>query len=132
VVISGDIDVAHASLYFADGCVAELTASRVNREPARSMEIFQPGACISVDYLNHTLLVSEAGGTSTAPTMSFAEESLVRTDVLMDEIRAFVAAVVRGEAPPVSGEDGKRALEVAVAISQEIRRQGTVVQTARR
>jgi predicted dehydrogenase len=132
VVISGDIDVAHASVYFADGCVAELTASRVNREPARSMEIFQPGACISVDYLNHTLLVSEAGGTSTAPTMSFAEESLVRTDVLMDEIRAFVAAVVRGEAPPVSGEDGKRALEVAVAISQEIRRQGTVVQTARR
>ena len=132
VVISGDIDVAHASLFFADGCVAELTASRVNREPARSMEIFQPGACIAVDYLNHTLLVSEAGGTAAAPTMSFAEESLVRTDVLMDEIRAFVAAVARGEAPPVSGEDGKRALEVAVSISQEIRRQDKTVHIAQR
>lgn len=123
VVVSGDIDVAHATLHFADGCVAELTASRVNREPVRAMEIFQPGACIAVDYLNHTLLVSEGNARDAAPAMSFEEESLARTDVLMDEIRSFVAAVSSGQSPTVSGEDGKRALEVAVAISQEIRRQ---------
>jgi len=123
VVVSGDIDVAHATLHFANGCVAELTASRVNREPVRAMEIFQPGACISVDYLNHTLLVSNASGQPGVPEGSFEEESLNRTDVLMDEIRSFVSAVRHGEAPTVSGEDGKRALEVAVAISQQIRRQ---------
>ncbi len=122
VVVSGDIDVAHATLHFANGCVAELTASRVNREPVRSMEIFQPDACISVDYLNHTLLVSNAAGLPGVPEMSFEEESLCRTDVLMDEIRSFVNAVRHGEAPTVSGEDGKKALEVAVAISQLIRR----------
>ncbi|MEN9728286.1 MAG: hypothetical protein RL434_2652 [Pseudomonadota bacterium] len=122
VVVSGDIDVAHATLHFANGCVAELTASRVNREPVRSMEIFQPDACISVDYLNHTLLVSNAAGLPGVPEMSFEEESLSRTDVLMDEIRSFVSAVRHGEAPTVSGEDGKKALEVAVAISQQIRR----------
>lgn len=123
-VVSGDIDVAHATLHFAHGCVAELTASRVNREPVRAMNIYQADSYISVDYLNHTLLVGSHGlatGDQLPVEVNFEEENLTRTDVLMDEIASFVAAVRHGNAPTVSGEDGKRALEVAVAISSQIR-----------
>ncbi len=125
IVVSGDIDIAHATLRFTDGCVAELTASRVNREPVRAMKIYQAETYIAVDYLNHTLLVGRQGHPAVAEQpaveINFEEESLVRTDVLMDEIASFVDAVRHGGAPTVSGEDGKRALEVAVAISSQIR-----------
>lgn len=122
-VVSGDIDVAHASLHFENGCVAELAASRVNREPVRAMTVYQSDAYITVDYLNHTLLVGRQGEPTTEGPVSidFEEENLQRTDVLMDEITSFVSAVRRGSAPEVSGEDGKRALEIAVAISSQIR-----------
>ncbi len=127
IVVSGDIDVAHATLRFADGCVAELTASRVNREPVRAMKIYQGDSYVAVDYLNHTLVVGRQGATAmpeqSAVELNFEEESLIRTDVLMDEIASFVGAVRHGGAPTVSGEDGKRALEVAVAISSQIRTQ---------
>ncbi len=124
VVVSGDIDVAHATLQFDNGCVAELTASRVNREPVRAMNVYQADSYLSVDYLNHTLSVGSHGQSDPAERaveLNFEEESLERTDVLMDEISSFVAAIRHGSAPTVSGEDGKRALEVAVAISQQIR-----------
>jgi len=123
-VVSGDLDVAHATLHFANGCVAELTASRVNREPVRAMNIYQTDSYIAVDYLNHTLLISgqDRAAVDGAPVeISFKEEALTRADVLIDEIASFVGAVRHGSAPTVSGEDGKRALEVAVAISSQIR-----------
>ena len=52
-------------------------------------------------------------------------QNLVRSDALMDEISSFVDAVGRGHDPAVTGEDGKRALEVAVAIAQRINRQAS-------
>lgn len=124
-VVTNDIDIARATLTFANGCVAELAASRVNREPVRTMEIYQPDSYISVDYLNHTLLVGkqEPDGRRSPPhEVDFEAEPLSRTDVLMDEITSFVGAVRGGTAPTVSGEDGKRALEIAVEISSQIHR----------
>ncbi len=132
-VVSGDLDVAHATLHFANGCIADLTASRVNREPVRSMNIYQADSYIVVDYLNHTLLVgnqAQADASTPPVEITFEEESLVRTDILMDEIASFVAAVRHGSAPTVSGEDGKRALEVAVAISNQIRARQTTPREA--
>jgi predicted dehydrogenase len=125
IVVTGDIDIARATLTFANGCIAELSASRVNREPVRTMEIVQPDSYISVDYLNHTLMVGrrDPDGHRSAPhEVNFEAEALTRTDVLMDEITSFVGAVRGGTAPTVSGEDGKRALEIAVEISAQIRR----------
>jgi predicted dehydrogenase len=124
-VITADIDIARATLGFANGCIAELAASRVNREPARRMDIYQPDSYISVDYLNHTLLVGKQDpqGQRSAPhEVNFEAEPLTRTDVLMDEITSFVGAVRGGTQPTVSGEDGKRALEIAIEIGSQIRR----------
>jgi predicted dehydrogenase len=124
-VVTGDIDIAHARLQFENGCIAELTASRVSREQVRTMSVHQPNSYISIDYLNHSLLVGRIdpdGRTDEHREVSFETHSLVGTDVLMDEITSFVEAVARGSRPEVTGEDGKRALEVAVEISRRINR----------
>lgn len=125
IVVSGDIDMAQATLHFANGCVAEIAASRVNLEPVRAMTVRQPDSYITVDFANHALLVGsvEEGGRLGAPRDASVETlKLERSDALMDEIRAFVGAVHEGRLPAVSGEDGKRALAVAVAVSQAIHR----------
>jgi predicted dehydrogenase len=125
VVVSGDIDRAQASLHFANGCVAELAASRVNLEPVRAMTVEQADSYLSVDFANHALLVGQldrAGRRGAPRDASFETLALTRSDALMDEIRSFAAAVREGRSPTVSGEDGKRALAVAVAISQAIHR----------
>jgi len=120
-VVTGDIDIAHARIEFADGCVAELAASRASRDQVRAMTIRQVDSYISVDYMHHQLLIGEidyAGHADEHKEVSFETHNLSGTDVLMDEIRSFVGAVAEGSRPEVTGEDGKRALEVAVEVSR--------------
>ena len=128
-VVTGDIDIAHARLEFENGCIADLSASRVSQGQVRTMSVHQPNSYISVDYLNHSLLIGNTGSegrTNEHREVSFETHSLVGTDVLMDEIKSFVGAVTRGSRPRVTGEDGKRALEVAVEISRRINRHRAV------
>ena len=130
-VVSGDIDMANARLEFANGCVAELAASRVSQEQVRAMTIRQLDSYISVDYLNHMLLIGELdehGHADEHKEVSFETHRLSGTDVLMDEIRSYVGAVSDGLRPEVTGEDGKRALEVAVEISRRINDESGVSQ----
>ena len=122
-VVTGDIDIAHARLEFSDGCIAQLAASRVSQDQVRAMTIRQPNSYISVDYMNHVLLVGEIdeqGHADEHKEISFETHQLSGNDVLMAEIRSFVEAVQHGSRPEVTGEDGKRALEVAVEISRRI------------
>ncbi len=122
-VVTGDIDMANARLEFDDGCIAELAASRASQDQVRAMTIRQPDSYISVDYMNHMLLIGEIdeqGHADEHKEVSFETHKLSGTDVLMDEIRSFVGAVSEGLRPEVTGEDGKRALEVAVEISRRI------------
>ena len=73
--------------------------------------------------MNHMLLIGdidEQGHADEHKEVSFETHKLTGTDVLMDEIRSFVGAVSGGLRPEVTGEDGKRALEVAVEISRRI------------
>lgn len=122
-VVTGDIDIAHARLAFANGCIAELAASRADSDQVRAMTIRETNSYISVDYMHHTLLVGEIdaeGNTDEHKELSFETHKLTGTDVLMAEIRSFVGAVADGLRPQVTGEDGKRALEVAVEISRHI------------
>lgn len=124
-VATRSIDIAHARIEFANGCVAELAASRVSQEPARTMKVYQDGAYLTIDYMNHELRVGTVRDGRELPAgreVTFETETLVRRDVLMDEIASFVDAVRRGVQPEVTGEDGKRALEVAIEISHRINR----------
>lgn len=124
-VVTDNIDIAHARIEFEDGMVAELAASRVSQEPARTMKVLEADRYLALDYMNHELRIGnlDHGEEQPAPSeLTFGSESIGRTDVLMDEITSFVAAVSSGAAPQVTGEDGKRALELAIDISLRINR----------
>ncbi len=123
-VLSNQVDIANARLQFANGCVANVTASRVSREPMRKMRIFQQDAYISIDFQERKIAVyRKTPGVTLVPGLpdvGFEELSFEQGDPLRDEIHAFINSVCTGEAPVVSGEDGKYALEVAMQISQKL------------
>lgn len=124
-VMTRDIDIAHARIEFDSGLVAELAASRVSQEPTRAMKVWQDDHYIELDFMNHELRSGEreAGREREARSQStFETETLLGRDVLMDEISSFIEAVRLGVAPQVSGEDGKRALALAIDISHRINR----------
>ncbi len=124
-VVTDDIDIAHARIEFRDGLVAELAASRVSQEPTRTMKVFEGQRYIALDYMNHELrigTIEDGRERQDLSEMTFETETIVRTDVLRDEITSFMAAVRSGTAPRVTGEDGKRALELAIEISLRINR----------
>lgn len=123
-VLSEEVDIANARLQFANGCVANVTASRASRETMRKMRIFQQDAYISIDFQSRKIAVyRKQKGLSLIPglpNVSIEERSFEQGDALKDEINAFVAAVKNGTPPLVSGEDGKRALEVAIQITGKL------------
>lgn len=119
-ILTRDIDIANARLEFANGCVANVTSSRVSTKSERRMRIFQPNGYAAVDYQNRVLSLHHIGETD--PDSGLPEilgEDLVfdDADALLAEIRAFLAAI-RGEQPVVaSGRAGQRALETATRIT---------------
>ncbi|MDY6848615.1 MAG: Gfo/Idh/MocA family oxidoreductase [Geoalkalibacter sp.] len=123
-VLSEEVDIANARLQFANGCVANVTASRVSREPMRRIRIFQPDAYVSIDYQSCKIGIFRKGGEGipvpAIPNVTMDETSFSQGDPLFDEIKAFVRSVNEGLPPVVSGEDGKRALEVALWITRKL------------
>lgn len=123
-VLSGEVDIANARLQFANGCVANVTASRVSRETMRKIRIFQQDAYITIDYQNRAIAIyrREPGVNLIPglPDIMVEERSFAQSDALRDEIDAFIEAVREGTPPVVSGVDGKRALEVAMQISSRL------------
>lgn len=123
-VLSPSEDIANARVRFANGCVASITASRVSTKAERKMRIFQPDSYIGIDFMNRTVtLVRKAG---TAAGADFAEilaetQSYDEVDELAREIAAFAHSVRTGTPPLVSGEDGLKALEAAITITESLR-----------
>lgn len=120
-ILSDAIDIANARLEFANGCVANVTSSRVSMKGERKMRIFQPDCYISVDFQNKGLKVHTKGTGEMfpgIPEILVEESSFEESDALLAEIRAFVESVRSGKPPRVSGEDGRRALATAMRITE--------------
>jgi predicted dehydrogenase len=117
-VLTDEVDIGHARLEFANGCVANVTASRVSDKAMRKVRVFQQDAYLSIDLHNPKFVcwrrLRDGEGTA---RLASEEKAFPQTDLLLEEVRAFVTAVRGGTAPVVSGTDGKRALEVALRIS---------------
>lgn len=123
-ILSNDIDVANARIEFANGCVASITASRVNSKPERVTRVFQEESYLTLDFQYATLAVCKKGHidlTSGMPEIQQEEFTFEHKDALLAEIKAFLHAIEHGTPPLVSGEDGKRALETAIHISTLIK-----------
>jgi predicted dehydrogenase len=135
-VISHSVDIANARLQFADGCVANITASRVSADKMRKIRVFQPNAYVSIDFLRRSAAVArrridteprevqepvaalDGGAAIVREEVSFEDDE---ADALALEIDAFLQAVASRSEPAVSGRDGRRALEVANRITEQIR-----------
>jgi predicted dehydrogenase len=123
-VLSDEVDIANARLQFETGCVANVTASRASRDTVRKIRIFQPDAYISVDYQDRKIAIYrlKGGGIPVPglPNVTMEHKKFKQGDPLMTEIESFVRTVREKGEPVVSGEDGKRALEVAMQINKKL------------
>jgi predicted dehydrogenase len=122
-VFSKEIDIANARLRFANGCVANATASRVSLKTERRLRLFQDDAYVSVDLHQKILTVIRkvAGmGADGMPQVDIQETSYDQGDALKAEIEAFLDAAATGRPPLVSGEDGLNALRTAVNIAEQV------------
>ena len=125
-VFSGEIDIVNARLHFQGGCVANTTASRISLKQERKIRIFQDDAYLSIDMQQKILSVirkKDAAATVESPAqVSIEEESFDQGDALSDEIASFLQAVRTRRPPLVTGEDGLRALETAMRITELVQK----------
>jgi predicted dehydrogenase len=121
-VLTPMIDIANCRFEFENGCVANLTSSRISMARTRKFRIFCQDSYLSMDlgtgsfesYLKHP------EEKDPEKTISHSSGTLKVDDALLEEIRDFVNAVRMGKSPLVSGEDGLRAIELAERVVREI------------
>lgn len=115
-VLSQSADIANARLIFENGCVANLTASRISPERLRKIRVFLTDAYVSLDYQD------QAGEVYRMTPQGIAREDvpIEKGEPLANELRSFVRCVAGRGDPVVSGDHASRALKLAVAIQQAI------------
>jgi len=124
-VFTGEEDIANARIEFGNGCVANVTASRISFKSERKMRIFQSDAYIIVDFQNRKLVVARRGEGEAmpgVPSVRVDEQAFEAADALLEEIRSFVRSVAEGSPPKVPAEDGRAALEIALRINQQLKK----------
>ncbi|MBV9491832.1 MAG: Gfo/Idh/MocA family oxidoreductase [Verrucomicrobia bacterium] len=117
-VLSKGEDIANARLHFQNGCVANVTASRISPEKMRKFRVFQENAYLSLDYGN------QSGEIYRLINGRIVRESveIEKDEPLKRELRSFVDCCRRGGEPVVSGSQAAAALELAIDITERIRR----------
>ena len=115
-VLSKTEDIANARIQFENGCVANLTASRISPEKMRKIRVFQREGYVSLDYQNQTGEIYRLTG----GRIVREEVEIDKDEPLKRELAAFVECARQGKQPKVSGYEGAAALELAVEITRRI------------
>lgn len=116
-VLTEDIDIASARVDFTNGCVADLSASRVSQAVVRKFRVFQAGLYASADLQAGKLrYVKQADG-----VIQENEETHAGGDALEAQAQAFVDAVRERKPPAVDGAEGRRVLKLALDIGRLVR-----------
>jgi predicted dehydrogenase len=128
-VISQTPDIANARIEFENGCVANLTASRVSMKNMRKTRFFQLGKYISIDFLKReSEIVEIEGETGGFPLMTlelengikkkiyFKKPQIKENNAILDELDSFAYSIKNNKTPKVDISDGHKALEVALKI----------------
>lgn len=135
-VVSDTPDIANARIEFDNGCVANITASRMSMKNMRKARFFQKDAYVAVDFLNKEKEVIKMKDVSPEEIDPFAltidlgdkghkqidviKEEVEQVNAIEEELKAFTNAIQNDEEPPVSISDGDRALRVALEIMKKI------------
>ena len=116
-VLTKDIDIATARIEFANGCVADLSASRVSQAVVRKFRVFEPGLYASADLQAGKLrYVRQEGG-----EIKETEETHADGDALAAQAESFVLAVTQHQPVAVDGAEGRRVLKLALEIGRLVR-----------
>ncbi len=121
-IISDKVDAANARVEFENGAVANITASRVGTEKVRKTRFYQTNSYVVLDYATKFASVTSLNPNPTHPLAGISINRLEINDIepLRAEITAFLDAIEHGTEPPVSGQDGRRALALAVGVLGKI------------
>jgi predicted dehydrogenase len=136
-VISDTIDIANARIEFENGCVANLTASRVSLKTERKMRIFQKNAYISMDFFKKELnvfklkelqpddepeseMVIDPGGGKLRKELFYSSPVVPETNAIKLELELFARAIINDTEPPVSLQDGYNSMMLAQQILDKI------------
>src|SRR5437762_13163374 len=115
-VLSRSEDIANARLHFEDGCVANVTASRISPERLRKIRIFQEDAYLSLDYQNQSgEIYRRVGGRITRDRVDIEREEPLKL-----QLTSFIECASTGREPRVSGSQATAALKLAVEITKRI------------
>jgi predicted dehydrogenase len=119
--LTDKIDIANARIRFASGCVANLTASRISAEPSRRIRIFQARTYLSCDtgareVDRYRLTLTPEG----RPEIKHERLPVEDGEPLRIELEAFVSAVNGRNAPPVDGQQARRAIDLARQVRDSI------------
>jgi predicted dehydrogenase len=121
-VISDKVDAANARIEFENGAVANITASRIGTEKIRKTRFYQTNAYVVLDYATKFASLTSLNPDAAHPLLGISINRLTIDDVepLRAEITAFLESIENDVAPPVTGEDGRRALALAVGVLEKI------------
>lgn len=119
-VISAQLDIANARIDFENGSTANISASRIAGKKRRQIRIYQENGYVTIDFLSHKIRTHTRRQGSKGPRVVSEEMAIDPADALEREIASFLDKVRDRKTPLVSGRNGKRALEVALAITEQI------------
>jgi predicted dehydrogenase len=120
-VLSDDIDIANARISFANGCVANVTASRVSYKRERTMRLFLPDSYTAIDFMNRTVRRHRVGvrpACGGPPEVTSETLSFEPADALETQLAYFAHSIRHHAEPPTSGPAARRALAVATQIGE--------------
>jgi predicted dehydrogenase len=120
-VLTPRVDIANVRLRFANGCIANLTASRISRDRVRKIRFFQRDSYVSIDYAAQEVemyrLVPKAGQ---MPAIEGGKVAVPREEPLKRELDDFVDAIRQRRSPTVTGSQGRAALALAERVVERM------------
>jgi predicted dehydrogenase len=120
-VLTGRVDIANARVRFANGCIANLTASRISRDRVRKIRFFQTAAYVSIDYaLQKIEAYRLVKGSGPMPSIEGGDVPVANQEPLKRELADFVEAIALHRAPRVDAAQGRRALALAQQITDRM------------
>jgi predicted dehydrogenase len=123
-VLSEKVDIANVRLQFPNGCVANLTASRVSTERVRKLRLFQPKQYLSLDYGRQDLAVFSVGAER---QIGFEQAPVVKAEPLKLQFDAFLEAIRSRKSPKSDGPRARQTLRAALAILDKIKEHSETV-----
>lgn len=123
-ILSPKVDIANVRLEFSDGCIANLTASRVSTEKIRKLRLFQPGQYVSIDYARQSGAVITVGGPE---GIALEQMTITSAEPLKLQFEAFLDSVKTRRRPKLDGITARRTLEAASLVLDKINQHAGVV-----